>query len=471
MVWRRCELQYPPVTLMTHTTDAVRILVEILQNNAASAHDIRGFIVDDQAGMRLLTELPDPEGQRIASFAHDAVWILHRHGAIDAAWLARLEHKYPHERRAINDVRRILSLPTRIEAPVSFDLLADNWAYETVAELYSEGPRDLSVGVVQVGVDELSWRGECWAGVALESLLSILSGVVLRDRFFVEERYIGGWLCEDSPVLSLHAGGMLIPFPEPEQVRPIRSELYRKLFHTPSLQRAHQKNIDIWRSTGAPPGGYDSQILWGSVGYLARSAALGVTYAGHPARRRFLAQTSLASGLDDAASITIGALDELRLRHFVSAGGLASSLLGLVVPPLLSDIIEEARTPEDLFRVALQHREQYRDLRRWLAHFQQALNDRDVPRIKEYHDAIDTFVQYATRAKERGLLRHDIASRTIQGLPGFHRAVAVLFERIVASARGERVVDKLLDLFEVSGTPLETTALLHLQTTVLTPAS
>lgn len=214
-----------------------------------------------------------------------------------------------------------------------------------------------------------------------------------------------------------------------------------------------------------------SKILWGSVGYLARSAALGVTYTGHPARRRFLAQTPLALGLHDAASITIGALDELRIRRFVAAGELASSILGLVVPPLIVDIVEEARTPDDLFRVALQHRHHYRDLRRWLAHFQRALNDRDAARIKEYHDAIETFVKYASRSRERGLLRHDIASRTIQGLPGFHRAVASRFERIVASARGERVVDKLLEMFEISGTSLETVALLHLQTTVLAPAT
>lgn len=468
---RRIELRYPSGMYTTLPTDVERILVEILKSNAASAHDIRGFLVDGQMGMRLLTELPDPEGQSIAAFAHDAVLILQRHGAIDSIWLDRLEHKYPHERSSINDVRRILSLPMRSEEVVSFDLLADNWAYEMVAELFAVGPCEQSVGVVQVEEDELVWRGECWVGVALESLLSILSGVVLRDRFFVEERYVAGWLCEESPVLNLHSEGMLVPFPEPEQVRPIRSALYRTLFHTPSLQRAHKKNIEIWRNTGMPSGGYDSQILWGSVGYLARSAALGVTYTGHPARRRFLAQTPLALGLRDAASITIGALDDLRISQFVAAEEFASSILGLVVPPLIVDIVEEARTPDELFRVALQHRAQYRDLRRWLAHFQRALNDRDAMRIKEYHDTIDTFVQYATKAKGRGLLRHDIASRTIQGLPGFHRAVALLFERIVASARGERVVDRLLDLFEISGTSLETVALLHLQTTVLAPAT
>lgn len=259
-------MRYPSGMYTTLPTDVERILVEILKSNAASAHDIRGFLVDGQMGMRLLTELPDPEGQSIAAFAHDAVLILQRHGAIDSIWLDRLEHKYPHERSSINDVRRILSLPMRSEEVVSFDLLADNWAYEMVAELFAVGPCEQSVGVVQVEEDELVWRGECWVGVALESLLSILSGVVLRDRFFVEERYVAGWLCEESPVLNLHSEGMLVPFPEPEQVRPIRSALYRTLFHTPSLQRAHKKNIEIWRNTGMPSGGYDSQILWAPSG-------------------------------------------------------------------------------------------------------------------------------------------------------------------------------------------------------------
>lgn len=150
-------------------TDVEGVLIEIFKSNAASAHDIRGFVVDEQMGMRLLTELPDPEGQSIAAFAHDAVLVLQRHGMIDATWLDRLERKYPHERSAINAARRILSLPIRSEEVVSFDLLADNWAYEMVAELFAVGPSEQSVGVVQFRSKRKSSYGEGSAGSASRS--------------------------------------------------------------------------------------------------------------------------------------------------------------------------------------------------------------------------------------------------------------------------------------------------------------
>lgn len=450
----------------TPPNDPRKLLLEIFVANASSVHWIRGFVADGSDGVRLCTELPDTVVS-LAYYAEQVASLLHREGRIDQELLDRLEQRFPHEQSRINGLRGLLGLGLAIERPPSFDLLMDNWAFQDVAELFAEGPIDRGVGAIQVGEEELSWRAECWTGVALESLLSILSGIVLRDRFLVDETYVDAWNADDSPVLGLHAGGILVPFPEPEGLSRVRSVLYKDLFRALSLQRAHQENIAILRSTGRPSGSYDSEVMWGAVGYLARSAVLGATYVGHPARKRFLAQTPLGSQRPDAADFVISALEGARAQNIAALKHLTTLTLGLVVPPLLIDIIRDARSPEELVLVALQHRERYVDLRRWLAHFQRALDEHDHERIQEHSDALRTLLSCLDETRCRGSLRHDIASRTILNLPGLHRPAAVLLERLAVPRSGEEAVDKLLDLFDVAGTVLETPVLTHLRTTVM----
>ncbi len=262
----------------------------------------------------MIAELPDPGGS-VAGYADAVALALKRRNLLDDKFLSVLERELPHEQEAINEIRRALSLPMHVEEIAYFDSLMDNWIYQDVAQLYADGPRNDVVAFVSVGEEDLAWRRESGPGVALESLLTVLSGIVLRDRFFVEERHIDSWSTEDSPVLGLQAGGMLCPFPEPPELWKIRSPLYRDLFHTPALKRLHQKNSLAMRESGAPANEYETAVTWGAIGYLARSAVLGVTYSGHPARRDFLAQTPFVDARRDAAVLTIDAIEGARKRY------------------------------------------------------------------------------------------------------------------------------------------------------------
>lgn len=448
--------------------NAYVILMDLFRRSAPNSYWLHGLVASHFFGDALLVELPDAGGS-VAGYAEAVAQALGRRALLDDKFLAALERELPHEQEAINEIRRALSLPMRVEEIVSFDSLMDNWIYQDVAQLYADGPRNDVVAFVSVGEEELEWRRESGPGVALESLLTVLSGIVLRDRFFVEERHIESWINEDSPVLGLHAGGMLCPFPEPPELWKIRSPLYRDLFHTPALKRLHQKNSMAMRESGAPENEYETAVTWGAVGYLARSAVLGVTYSGHPTRRHFLAQTPFVDARQDAAMLTIDAIEGARRRYLAEIEDTAVVTLGLVVPPLLVNIIEESRTPEDLVLVALQFRERYRDLRRWLAHFQKALYSRDHERIVECHAAIQAIKTVLEGPRAHGSLRHDVVSRTIHTLSGLHRPAAVILERLARTRAGEDAIDRLLELFRISGTMLETPVLMHLRTTVMKP--
>jgi hypothetical protein len=167
------------------------LLYDLLKRNAPSAHWIRGLFASHFVDDLLLTDLPDPSVS-VAQYSGAAVQALARHHIINDSFLSYLGRELPHEQNIINDIRRLLSLPMRIEEIVSFDVLMDNWAYEDVAELYADGPKDDVVGFLSVGEEELSWRREGWTGVALESLprgaerdcasRSILRGGALHRR-------------------------------------------------------------------------------------------------------------------------------------------------------------------------------------------------------------------------------------------------------------------------------------------------
>lgn len=438
------------------------LLVQLLRRNAPNAHWIHGLLLRALRDHSLGPELPAPTGSAV-DYTAVMVPALVRRGLVDPSLLDDLERALPHESSAVNDIRRALKVPMHVETPAGFDMLTDNWIYQDIAELFSQGPREDVWGLVAVGQDELKWSATGWCGIALESLLTVLGAIVLRDRMLVEQKHVEAWTGESSPVLGLHAGGILCPVPDPDGLSQVRTRYYKEIFHVPALQRWHRENVAAMRTNGEAASGYGSMVLWGSVGYLARGALLNVTYVGHPVRRRFLAQSGLVRPDGDAAARTFTTIDAVRGRYLGALEDTATRLLRFVVPPLLVEIIENARTPEDLVLAALQFREEYRPLRQWLAQFQRALDTDN----REYVLECESMLAGVKKTCETfGSQRHEVASRTIHTEAGLHRPAAIILERLARTRAGDAAIDRLLDMFGISGTVLETPVLTHLRTEV-----
>lgn len=446
------------------STSGQHLLFELLCRVAPNAHWIRGFLASHFGEHALLAELPSPDVS-VAQYAREAASRLFRHNMVDEPLLDAIVQTQPSEAACVNDIRRALAMPMRIENFVSFDLLTDNWLYQDIAELFAEGPRDDDRSIPNVG-EELTWTSASWTGIALESLLSVLCGIVLRDRFMVEEKFIDAWIDEASPVHGLYAGGILCPITEPDNLGMVRSQFYREFFQAPSLARWHRESITTVRA-GSEVNPYVSAVLWGSIGYLARSSLLGVTYVGHPVRRRFLAQTPIVQPDKDAAERAMGTVDAVRLSYLAAMEDATTRMLRFVVPPLLVDIIENSVTREDLVLVALQYREEYRKLRQWLGLFQRALDADDRVYVMECEEMLKTVKISRTGPRSYGALHYDVASRTIHTLSGLHRPAAVILERLACTPHGERAIDHLLELFDVAGTTLEMPVLTHIRTDVM----
>jgi hypothetical protein len=457
------ETNPPRTSLDAEASLALRaLLVDIFP----SADALRGFVrrAPGLAGLHAEQRAPTCS---IGEFVDDLIALAERHGLLGPL-LEALSRDFPAEAPRLNPLRARLCLSPLPTIEPTNDLLMDNWAYQDITELFIDGPSDIPIEEIRVG-EELSAIALPWPAVALESLLATLSGVALHDRFMVEEKQIGAWNEDGSPLIDLAHRSIIQPIPEPEDLPLTRSGLYQRLFVAPPLARAHQL-LRAARNDPARSRGHEhlSSVLWGSVGYVARSAHLGVPYCAHPVRRRFLRQTPFTT-VPDALTLTVGAIDRARAERFLAIKQATSLSLDLTLPPILVAIINDARTRDDLVPVALQLRNEFRDLRRWIALFNQALRDpaANVDRILEYQH---TLQKVAEAASLPGVHRYHVVSQTIDNMPGPHRQAGLIMERLIQAKPGVELIDKLIGLFEIRRTSLATRVKEHLRTALLAPA-
>jgi hypothetical protein len=132
----------------------------------------------------------------------------------------------------------------------------------------------------------------------------------------------------------------------------------------------------------------------------------------------------------------------------------------LVLPPVVIDVIEEARTPDDLIPVALQLRDRHRKLREWLKAIQIAVDSEDARTIASYKKTLEAVARDIGREigkeKERaprisleigfGLPSISVELPTIDGIRKRFGMRAILSQQVF-SARGEASLKKLLSMF------------------------
>lgn len=441
-----------------------KLLNTILLENLPTGHALRGFLNRVPCLGQVSQRLSEP-GSAAEGYAADLVAAVARDGGLPLL-IEALARDFPHEQGRLNDVRGVLGAPPVSFVEPSHDLLMDNMAHQFVAELFQDGPSDEETDDLIVG-EEIRALRLPYVAVALESLLSVLGNLVLHEHICVEERFAHAWGVWDSPLLGLAKARILLPIKEPEGLAATRSKLYRELFVSPALAAAHLRLCRAMsRPTKTQEESYLSTILWGAAGHLARSAHLGIPYIAQPIRRRFLAQTPFVQR-PDAVTLTLGKIDRAQAERFAAIERETSLAVGLVVPPLLVDILGDASGCDDLLKVALQRRDDYRDLRRWLAYFQQAIRDKDVERMMEYQATIKRCVDLAISPEYAGTHRYSVVSRVIDEMPGFHRRAALIMDKLLLARAGEDMMAKLLRFFEITGTSLESPVSSYLRENVL----
>jgi hypothetical protein len=257
--------------------------------------------------------------------------------------------------------------------------ISDNWLLQDVASLLEKGLSPGEANYIEPDTQNNSHRYGTLphAQVQTEALFDLLTDIVLRDEILVEEKHIQAWKSKNGPLLSAESAGVVRAFPFTEhfdKYKEARSLFVDQLCITESMRKQHDRNVVAWAANLTTPDQFLSQTLWGGAGMMARALAFDRCYTPHPVRKRLFRSAGLIPKRADASAAVGEFIKEKRVqlsqRHLGTEQRMA---LHMDIAPIPLKIIDESNSAQDLIKIALQFREEFSELRGWIAQFQEAL--------------------------------------------------------------------------------------------------
>jgi len=212
-----------------------------------------------------------------------------------------------------------------------------------------------------------------YGAVQIESLISLLINIVLRDILIVDVK----WYEEMDHFM--HINHLIIPESfEHNDFGEIRNYALNQLAITESLKSLKDSKPSDEDSEKK----YMALIFGGSAGYLARSSICKAPYVGHPLRERIIRKSSILNPRTprnvDVTNYVLKELQSGRTKLFqrITPEG-NSAYASFNLPPIIIELIRESNSAEDLIRNAVQMRDDFEGLRNWLKEYQLAIDDED----------------------------------------------------------------------------------------------
>jgi len=255
-------------------------------------------------------------------------------------------------------------------------LLIDNWTLQSCSELLSSGLQGDTSADLLVGATSLSSLYEDISAdvVRIEALFQSLNDVVFSDELLLDVQFSHTW-SQFGALQPLLENRIIITKPLLEVKSrwvPLREAIAAELCTTQVLLERHAENIASWKSTRTSVDGFFSQLVWGGAGMLARADFLKLPYSAHPSRATLFRRAGLFPISSGAHEQLEKFVNSERVKIFKNQ---KSGINGAVIlPPAVVQILSEAVSVSDLFKVAIDLRNEYADIRRWIAQFQHALD-------------------------------------------------------------------------------------------------
>lgn len=349
---------------------------------------------------------------------------------------------------------------------MSSALIIDNWLLQDVGACLAEGLDSGESSEIQIRRRQNAHRyiDVPRAAVQIEALIALLIDIVLRDSLLVDSGFTAAWRRYKKNLTPLTDHGLVraVDFRAAENRLPeVTKLIVDQLCVTRSLQEVQTLNEEGWRESRRLHDPYTSQIIWGTAGMLGRSHIFEAPYSGHPLRRRLLEQTFMSRTKRDVVTETLEWMKSERMRIYEmrNEGSVVRQAI-LVLPPVVIDVIEEARTADQLIPVALQMRDRHRKLREWLKTIQIAVDSEDAKTIASYRKTLEAVARDIGReiGKDEetaprisleigfGLPSISFDLTTIDGIRKRFGMRAILSQQVF-SARGEASLKKLLNMF------------------------
>jgi len=275
-------------------------------------------------------------------------------------------------------------------------LMIDNWSLEEVCGLLLGGVSTRSIK--DIAFDKRKqrhrFRNIPESNIQFDALLQLLSDIVLRDELIVDDRFATGWCFPFSPMLPVQSESVvkLHPFlSSAAQLDQPRKILLGELCITQSLRDLQKQNEVLWQEKRQLKDGRFSAIVCGGAGMLARSHIFQMPYTGHLLRQRLIKETALIAPRVSATDKVMEVINTERTRLFQQIGTSdVRTYANFNLPPVAVQVINNSRTAVELIPVAIQLRDKYSKLRKWLTTYEKAYADENTKQLIKHKKKLDS---------------------------------------------------------------------------------
>ncbi|MBO6584764.1 MAG: hypothetical protein JJ953_01530 [Gracilimonas sp.] len=274
-------------------------------------------------------------------------------------------------------------------------ILLDNWTLQEISHLGQSGLSSEQTDklVVDQKHDSHSFEKISSGLIQLQALFSFLQNLILRETIITDSKFINVW-DESSSLKRIQSDGLIkVHDFQEEKLKEVRKAIVYQLCVTSSIREIQLQNEQEWVKNKRNVDQFMSQLIWGGAGMLARGHVYETFYLPHPLRGHAFKQSPIAKRDAYTETLSFISTNQTKLLYFDNEG-LESIQAKFSLPPLISIIIEESNSFEDLFTVALQLRKEYEDLRSWLKKFQEAIDHDDTKEISKHTKTLKSIQKY-----------------------------------------------------------------------------
>lgn len=267
-------------------------------------------------------------------------------------------------------------------------VILDNWTFQSIGELFSQGYDKRSTQALVVKGRQHAYESALIGDLQLEAITDLITNILLRDEFLIDSAFLSAW--ENYAPIFRHVleAGLVKPTTPPRQGSAIADGtafIVKQLCVTSSLKRIQSVNERHFEKHKTSKYPYQSQLVWGTAGMLSRSSVFDAPYVGHPLRQRFLESTGVFIGKRDVVHQVVELVKEKRASIYaMSTPALDLRYAQVEIPSVAIAAILKANSRHELLAIAVDHRDKHKKLRAWFTEFEAALQTGDTTTVSKH---------------------------------------------------------------------------------------
>lgn len=348
-------------------------------------------------------------------------------------------------------------------------VIADNWSLQDISSLLKDGFESEPSGEIVVSDADHSYKAVSSAAIQTEALFDLVTDLILRDEILVEEKFTHAWEAHGSPINKARDVGVIRSYPflnEPEKLKEPRDRIVQHICSTKPLAKAHKENVEGWAKNKETPDPLLSATLWGGAGMCARSFVYEKNYTPHPLRKRLFLNSGFLLSAQDAMHQVTTFLDDNRVKVSKKIYGNDSLYSAyLKIPSLPVRVIQESTSADQIISVALEMRNDFKDLREWLKIFQNSITLEDTQELLKKRKELDLVAEHVST--KLGLTDSKSSSSLEAGIGIFKLSlgmgnpinylknqfgVRATLNKLIFGSSGKKELEKYVDMFDAKGT-------------------